>query len=54
MRIIKRVVLALLLLAVALVGCVYLAPGATTRFFINVERARSTLMKKRVVAPGAR
>ena len=53
MRIIKRVVLALLLLAVALVGCVYLAPGATTRFFINVERARSGLERKEITLPNS-
>jgi pimeloyl-ACP methyl ester carboxylesterase len=51
MRIVKFSVLALLALALVLVGCVYLAPGATTRFFINVERMRSGLERKEVTLP---
>ena len=46
MRTVKYIVGGLLALAVFLVGCVYLAPGATTRFFINVDRTRSGLERK--------
>ena len=48
MRIAKQAVLVLLVLALGLLGCVYLAPGATTRFFIHVERARSGLERKEI------
>jgi pimeloyl-ACP methyl ester carboxylesterase len=48
MRIAKIIAAGLLALAVLLVGCVYLAPGPTTRFFINVERMRSGLARKEI------
>ena len=36
MRIVKVIAAGLLVLVVLLIGCVYLAPGPTTRFFISV------------------
>ena len=49
MRIAKIIAVGVLALAVLLLGCVYLAPGPTTRFFINVERMRSGLERKEVM-----
>lgn len=55
MRIVKITAAGLLALAMLLLGCVYLAPGPTTRFFINVERMRSGLERKEVtLADGVR
>jgi pimeloyl-ACP methyl ester carboxylesterase len=48
MRIVKVVLFGLIALAVFLVACVYLAPGATTRFFINLERMHSGLERKEI------
>jgi pimeloyl-ACP methyl ester carboxylesterase len=51
MRIVKYVLSGLIGVAVLLVACVYLAPGATTRFFINAERMRSGLERKELTLP---
>ena len=51
MRIAKIIASGVLMLAVLLIGCVYLAPGPATRFFINVERMRSGLERKEVTLP---
>jgi pimeloyl-ACP methyl ester carboxylesterase len=51
MRYVKIVLLLIVLLAVSLVCCVCLAPGATTRFFINVERMHSGLERKEITLP---
>ena len=55
MRILKfalALVVLLLFGAAGLISAVYLAPEAVTRFFIDVERGRSGLVKKEIDLPG--
>ena len=55
MRILKFALAALVLLlvgAAGLISAVYLAPEAATRFFIDMERSRSGLVKKEIDLPG--
>jgi len=49
---VKYLLSAVVLLALAAVGCVYLLPGPTTHLFVAIERARSGLSRQEITLPG--
>lgn len=51
MRIVKRIAAALFVLVIAGVGFLYLAPGKTTRFAVNLERGGAGLERKEIRTP---
>lgn len=52
MRIVKFMVAALVVVVIATIGFVYLAPEKATRFAFDVERQRAGLLRKQIELPG--